>query len=63
MGNICFENVSQFIYLDIKITSQNLIREEINSRLNCGSVPSIQSRNLCVHVRCLQTHELEYTEL
>jgi UDP-N-acetylglucosamine 2-epimerase len=31
-----FENVSQFIYLGMTVTNQNLIQEEIKRRLNSG---------------------------
>jgi hypothetical protein len=38
---MCFENVSQFRYLDTTITNENLIQEEIKRRLNSG--------NACYH--------------
>jgi hypothetical protein len=41
VGNRCFENVEQFRYLGTTVTSQNLIQEEINKRLNSG--------NTCYH--------------
>jgi hypothetical protein len=41
IGNRCFENVAQFIYLGMTITNQNLIQEEIKTRLNSG--------NACYH--------------
>jgi hypothetical protein len=37
VGNICFENVVEFIYLGMTITNQNLIHEEIKGRLNLGN--------------------------
>jgi hypothetical protein len=37
-----FENVSQFIYLGMTVTNQNLIQEEIKRRLNSG--------NACYHL-------------
>jgi hypothetical protein len=37
----CFENVAQLIYLEMTITNQNLIQEEIRRRLNSG--------NACYH--------------
>jgi hypothetical protein len=35
--NRCFENVTQFRYLRTTVTNQNLIHEEIKSRLNSGN--------------------------
>jgi hypothetical protein len=37
IANRCFENVAQFTYLGTTITNQNLIQEEIKSRLNSGN--------------------------
>jgi hypothetical protein len=34
IGNRSFENVSQFQYLGMRVTNQNLIQEEIYRRLN-----------------------------
>jgi hypothetical protein len=41
IGNRSFENVSQFEYLGMTVTYQNLIQEEIKRRLNSG--------NACYH--------------
>jgi hypothetical protein len=41
VGNRSFENVSQFKYLGMTVTYQNLIQEEIKRRLNSG--------NACCH--------------
>jgi hypothetical protein len=42
IGNRSFENVSQFKYLGMTITNQNLIQDEIKRRLNSG--------NACYHL-------------
>jgi hypothetical protein len=41
IANILFENVSQFRYLGMTVTNQNLIQEEIKRRMNSG--------NACYH--------------
>jgi hypothetical protein len=41
IGNRSFENVSQFQYLGMTLTNQNLIQKEIKRRLNSG--------NACYH--------------
>jgi hypothetical protein len=41
IGNRSFENVSQFKYLEMTVTDQNLIQDEIKRRLNSG--------NACYH--------------
>jgi hypothetical protein len=45
-GNNSFENLSQFRYLGTTVTNQNLIQEEIKSRLNCGNVCYHSVQNL-----------------
>jgi hypothetical protein len=42
VGNRSFENMSQFKYLGMTVTNQNLIKEEIKKRLNSG--------NACYHL-------------
>jgi hypothetical protein len=41
IGNRSFENASEFKYLGMAVTNQNLIQEEIKRRLNSG--------NACYH--------------
>jgi hypothetical protein len=41
IGNRWFENVVQFRYMGTTITNENMIQEEIKSRLNSG--------NACYH--------------
>jgi hypothetical protein len=52
IGNRCFENAEQFRYLGTIITNQNLIQEEIKSRLNSGNA---WSRTFRLLVCCLET--------
>jgi hypothetical protein len=42
IGNRSFENMSQFKYLGMTVTNQNLIQEEMKRRLNSG--------NACYHL-------------
>ena len=37
IGNLSFENVEEFIYLGVTVTSTNEIREEIKRRINLGN--------------------------
>jgi hypothetical protein len=45
-GNRSFENVSQFKYLGMTVTNQNLFQEEIKRRLNSGSACYHSVQNL-----------------
>jgi hypothetical protein len=57
IANRLFENVSQCKYLGMTVTNQNLIQEEIKSRLNSG--------NACYHSvqNLLSSRLLSYTRL
>jgi hypothetical protein len=46
IANRLFENVSQFKYLGVTVTNQNLIQEEIKRRLNSGNVCYHSVQNL-----------------
>jgi hypothetical protein len=46
IANRAFENVSQFRYLGMTVTNQNLIQEEIKRRLNSGNVCYHPAQNL-----------------
>jgi hypothetical protein len=56
IANILFENVSQFKYLGMTVTNQNLVQEEIKRRLNSGkfgpehSVISSAVKNLKIRI-------------
>ncbi|PNF25192.1 hypothetical protein B7P43_G17903 [Cryptotermes secundus] len=52
IGNRCFENVAQFIYLGMTITNQNFIQYEIKRRVNLANARyhSVQS-HLSFHLR------------
>jgi ribosomal protein S2 len=46
IANRCFENVVQFRYLGTTVTNQNLIQEEIKSRLKLGNASYHSVQNL-----------------
>jgi hypothetical protein len=45
-ANRLFENVSQFKYLGMTVTNQNLIQEEIKRRLNFSDACYLSVQNL-----------------
>jgi hypothetical protein len=51
--NRSFENVSQFRYLGIRVTNQNLILKEIKRRMNSVMLAAAQSRMFYLPVCCL----------
>jgi hypothetical protein len=57
IGNRSFENVSQFRYLGMAVTNQNVIQKEIKRRLNSGNACYHSVQNTCP----LSKNELEYT--
>jgi hypothetical protein len=55
ISNRCFENVTQFRYLEMTVTNQNLIQEEIKRRLNLGNACYHSFQNLLSFICCLET--------
>jgi hypothetical protein len=54
IGNRCFENVAQFRYLGVTITSQILIQEEIKGDWIRVVPAAIHSSTFCLSVFCLK---------
>jgi hypothetical protein len=51
-GNRSFENVLQFKYLEMTVTKQNLIQEDIKRRMILVMLATIRSRTFCLFVCC-----------
>jgi hypothetical protein len=63
IANRYFENVAQFKYLEMTVTNQNLIQEEIKRRLNLANDGYHLVQNLFSLICCLKGQKLEYTKL
>jgi hypothetical protein len=61
IANRCFENMTQFTYLGMTVTNQNLNQEEMKGRLNSGNACYHSVQNLFVLLSAVQKHKkLEY---
>jgi sorting nexin-29 len=60
IANRSFENVSQFKYLETRVTNQNLIQEEIKRRLNSGNDYYHSVQNLLSSRLLSKNLKLEY---
>jgi hypothetical protein len=63
IANRCFENVTQFRYLEMTVTDQNLVQEEIKRRLNSGNACYHSVQNLSSSRLLSKKQKLEYTKL
>jgi hypothetical protein len=59
MFNRSFENATAFRYLGMTVADQNLIHDEIKSRLNLGNLRTIQFRTFCLLVCCLKNIKIK----
>jgi hypothetical protein len=50
IANISFKNVSQFRYLGMTVTNQNLIREEIKRPFNSDDACYLLSKNVKIRI-------------
>jgi hypothetical protein len=57
IANRSFENVSQFKYLGMTVTDENLIEEKIKRRLNSGNAWLLFSPEACVFSSAVEKHK------
>jgi hypothetical protein len=63
IANRSFENVTQFRYLGMTVTNQNLTQEEIKRRLNLGNAHYHPVQNFWSSCLLSKNVKFEYTEL
>jgi hypothetical protein len=61
-ANKCFENVWQFKYLEMTVTNQNLIQEEIKRRLSLSNAYYHSVQKFLSSRSLSKTLQLEYTK-
>jgi hypothetical protein len=63
IGSRLFENVSQFKYLGMTVSNQNLITEEIKRRVNPGNACYHWAQNVSSHLLSKSVKKVKYVRL